>query len=80
MADDPTATLIRNERMKLGATLFNNIAVALVVTGVIVPVVATAYQMSVPHGRFWLAYIVLWLMGAVANHQIGRNFLGRLKL
>lgn len=74
-----TAKLVHNEHRKIAATLFNNIATAIVVAGIIVPAVAIAYQTTVPHGRFWLVYVVLWLVMAVTNHQIARGFLKGLK-
>lgn len=52
--DEATSKLVANEQAKLAATLFNNVAVALIVAGVIVPVVAIAYGTTVPTGRFWI--------------------------
>jgi hypothetical protein len=37
---EAAAKLVHNEQMKLGATLFNSVAVAFIVTGLVVPVVA----------------------------------------
>ena len=71
--------LVRNEQAKLAATFFNNIAVAFIVAGVIVPIVASAYGTAVPTGRFWIAYILLWLVMAYTNHLIGRTILKGIK-
>ena len=67
-----------NEQRKLAATLFNNVAVAFIVTGFVVPIVSLAYQASAPKGRYWAAYVVLWLVTAAANHQIARYHLSRM--
>lgn len=69
---------IINEQRKLAATLFNNIAAAFIVTGFIVPIVSLAYQTTAPKGRYWVAYVLLWLVTAAANHQIARYHLSRM--
>ena len=38
----------RNERRRITATALNNLSVSLIVTGVIIPVVGLAYQMTYP--------------------------------
>ena len=76
---DPHANLIRTEQLKLAATFFNNIAVAFVAAGVIVPAVAAAYQTGAPQGRFWIVYAIFWVVMAGANHLIGRTILSRIK-
>jgi len=48
-----------NEQRKLAATLFNNVAVAFIVTGFVVPIVSLAYQAAAPRGRYWAAYVLL---------------------
>jgi hypothetical protein len=73
------AKLVHNEQMKLGATLFNNIAVAFIVTGFIVPVIAFAYRTAAPRGNFWIGYALLWLVTAGANHQVARYLLSRMR-
>ena len=77
--EEQRAKLVKNERSKLGATFFNNIAVAFIVAGVIVPFVAFAYGTTGPTGRFWIAYIVLWSGMAYGNHRIARSHLEGLK-
>ena len=71
--------VIRNEKRKLAATALNNIAVATVVAGLVAPVIALGYQFSTPHGRYWLAFPVLWLLAACIIHQIARRQLERLE-
>jgi len=73
------AKLVHNEQMKLGATLFNNIAVAFIVTGFIVPTISFAYRTAVPQSRYWAGYAVFWLATAGANHQIARYLLSRMR-
>ena len=81
--DTPAQTLhtttIQNEQLKLAATLFNNVAVTFVAAGVIVPAIATAYQTGAPQGRFWIVYVILWVVMAAGNHLIARSLLSRIK-
>ena len=74
-----TNTAIHNEQLKLAATAFNNFCVAFVVTGVIAPTVALAYQVSTPHGGFWSVFVVLWLTMGFCSHLIGRYILNGMK-
>lgn len=67
--------LVRNEQLKLAATASNNLAVAFIVTGIIAPAVAAAYQITTPNGRFWSAFIVLWPMMGLLTHLIARYIL-----
>jgi len=73
------AKLVHNEQMKLAATLFNNVAVAFIVTGFIVPVIAFAYHTTAPRGNFWIGYALLWLATAGMNHQMARYLLSRMR-
>lgn len=41
---NPRRALIRNERLKLFATLINNVAAAFLIGGLITPLIATAYS------------------------------------
>ncbi len=80
MTDDTDGPkLIHNEQLKLAATLFNNVAVAFIVTGFVVPIVALAYQAAPPRGRYWVVYVLLWLATAGLNHQIARHLLSRMR-
>lgn len=69
------STIIHNEQLKLAAAAFNNICAGFVVTGVIAPAVALAYHVSTPHGRFWGAFVILWLAMGFCSHLIGRYIL-----
>jgi hypothetical protein len=81
MADEAARrVLVRHEQRKLVATLFNNVAVAFIVTGLVVPVVALAYGTTVPRGRYWVGYALLWLVMAGVNHQMARMRLARMEL
>jgi len=71
--------VIRNEKRKLAATALNNIAVATVAAGLLAPVIALGYQFSAPHGKFWIAFPVLWLVTAYGIHQLARRQLERLE-
>jgi hypothetical protein len=73
------AKLVHNEQMKLGATLFNNVAVAFVVTGLVVPVIAFTYGTSLPRSPYRMAYAMLWVAMAAVNHQIARSFRSRMR-
>ncbi len=76
-ADHPKT--IRNEQLKLAATLFNNIAVAIIVTGFVVPIISLLEYQSGLHRRpYWIAYVLLSLASAALNHQIARRLLGRM--
>jgi len=72
-------TVVRNEKRKLAATALNNIAVATVVAGLVAPVIALGYQFSAPHGRYWIAFPILWLATAYGIHQLARRQLERLE-
>jgi len=71
--------VIRNEKRKLAATALNNIAVATVAAGLLAPVIALGCQFSAPHGKFWIAFPVLWLVTAYGIHQLARRQLERLE-
>ena len=71
---------IDNERVKLTATALNNTAVAVIVTGVIVPSASFLYGLAtVPQARFWWLIALAWLVGGIALHAGARLALGRLK-
>lgn len=70
---------VHNERVKLTASALNNIAVATVVTAIIVPIVGWLYGASVAATPvFWLI-MAAWLVVGVALHVIAQGVLGRLK-
>ena len=70
---------VRNERRKITATALNNIAVSLVVTGLIVPAVSMANQLSYPQARFWWVFALFWLAIGVLLHIIARRVLGEIE-
>ncbi len=77
--DEASRKLVRNEQLKLGATLCNTIAAAFIVTGVVIPVIAVTYQTAVPQGRYWAVYVVVWLAVAAFIHQVGRMLLSGIR-
>lgn len=73
MPDDlatQTEKLVSNEQAKLTATLFNNVAVAFVVAGVVVPLVALAFGTAGPGTRSWFGLSVVWMSVAFVIHWI----------
>jgi hypothetical protein len=73
------AKLVHNEQMKLGATLFNNVAAAFIVTGFIVPTITYTSRTAVPQSRYWIGYAVFWIAMGGLNHQIARYLLSRIR-
>jgi hypothetical protein len=69
----------RNERTKITATAINNLAVALTVTGVIVPSVGLASQLAVPRSGYWYAFALLWAAAGISLDLIARIILGRIE-
>ena len=68
-----------NERRRITATALNNLSVSLIVTGVIIPVVGLAYQMTYPQTRYWAAFAVMWLAMGIGLHLIARRIVGRIE-
>jgi hypothetical protein len=71
--------VVRNEQLKLTATAINNLAVAFVVTGFIIPVAALAYQAAFPKTRYWAGFAILWIVAAVVLHYVARRVLEGVK-
>jgi uncharacterized membrane protein YhdT len=75
--------LVYNERVKLTATAINNVGIAAVVTGVIVPVAAFAYRTapgSIDYPAWYFAgFLFLWLSGGLVCHFIARTVLLRMR-
>jgi hypothetical protein len=70
---------VRNERLKLLATAFSNLAVATVVAAVIIPAVGTIYgATSAPTGH-WYLWAVAWLLIGSMLHLLAQAVLGRLR-
>lgn len=76
---DPQSTMVANEQRKLAATLFNNLATAMIITGVIAPTAAYIYQATSPHGPLWFGVAPIWLAAALVQHVIARNMLKGIK-
>jgi hypothetical protein len=73
------STTVHNEQLKLGATAASNLGVAFFATGIIVPLVALAYQNGTPHNKYWVAFAALWLTMSGALHMAGRYILEGLR-
>ena len=72
---------VHNEQTKLLATALNNIAVALVVIGVVTPVTAMSFGIATapvlqPATIFFAA---VWLCAAAILHSIGRRVLRSIR-
>lgn len=65
----------RNERRRLTATFLNTIAVAFVVTGVIVPMISLTYQLTTPQTRCWPIFSLAWFAFGIGLHLIARHIL-----
>jgi hypothetical protein len=81
-ADIPErSAAVHNEQVKLAATALNNIGVASIVTGAIVPLVA--HMAAGPSGAAAIGYswrfVVLWLVLGVGWHMLGRLLLKGLR-
>jgi hypothetical protein len=72
-------SLVHNERTKLTATALNNVAVALIVTGFVVPVVGLGQRTDLPAaaGQLWFSFV--WLVTGSVVHYVARLMLGSLK-
>ncbi len=73
-------SLAYNERTKLLATALNNVGVAIIITGVIAPTIATLYgAASAGLNQWWWLIAVVWFLTGIGLHILGQMFLGRLK-
>jgi hypothetical protein len=57
-AANAVSHLVHNGQVKLAATALNNVGVASVVTGVIVPLVARAASSATPGSRYWAGFVI----------------------
>jgi hypothetical protein len=72
---------VHNEQLKLAATALNNVGVASIVTGAIVPLITRmAYgpPTSVVNGYWWW-FVLLWIGLGVGWHMLGRLLLKGLR-
>ena len=73
-------TTIHNERTKLTAGALNTLAVATVVTGIVVPTVKFVYEPGgAPQGSLLVFISFIWLGAGGGIHLIARAVLGRLR-
>ena len=78
IAEDERLRLIWNERRKLEAMFINNLAVAVLVTGVLTPVLANLYGVNNAPPLSWLTNGWLVLISSivgVALHAAAANWL-----
>ncbi len=73
--DGAGSKLVRNEQLKLTATLCNNLTVAFLVTGAIAPIIALNYGISRPQGEIWGEFLLLWATLGGVLHHAGRAIL-----
>ena len=66
--DDPRATLVANERVKITATMLNNAAVAAFVTSIVAPGATALYGAILPKSPYWLWFGLCWVATAAALH------------
>jgi hypothetical protein len=74
-----TPNLVHNEQLKLATTAINNIGVASVVTGVVVPLVSHVAASAPPGNRYWAFFMVLWAIVGFGCHITGRLMLKGLR-
>ena len=83
MPPQPMTDAVHNERVKLTATAINNVGVAAVVTGVIVPVAAFAYRTAPSSADYplwyFIGFLVVWFMGGLTCHFLARNVFLRMR-
>jgi hypothetical protein len=73
-------SLIHNERIKLLATAFSNMAVATMATAIVAPTVGFLYGPTNPAtNRWWLVIGIVWLLLGVGLHMAAQYVLGRLR-
>ena len=82
MVDSLSMPLIHNERVRLTATWVNTVAAATIVTGVIAPIAAIVFGLSMSgtlsKTSFLLATLAWLLLGAIL-HLTARYILGSLQ-
>jgi hypothetical protein len=73
-------TLIHNERIRYLATLLNTVATAIIVVGVVTPVIAHTFGVPGPVGiKFEILESILLLFIGGILHYFVRVLLGRLR-
>ena len=74
-ASEARSRLVSNEQIKLTANLLNSLASGATIAGFLGPIASALYNLQLPASPYWLGYILLWTIVAIALH-----FAGRLKL
>ena len=73
-------SLIHNERIKLLATMVNNVGTATIVAGAVTPLVAVTYSVSGSRSAWFTFFLSLgWFSVGFGLHFLARAILGRLK-
>jgi hypothetical protein len=72
--------LVHNERLKLTAAYLNTVAGAIMVTGVVAPIVALSYDLPGPKSAKEVALVsMVWFLASGARHYLARRLLGGLR-
>ena len=72
--------MLNIEQTKLTATALNNVAVSVIVTGVVVPAVAYGYGLTgAPAVSRWWLLAIAWFAGGVGLHGGARLLLRGLR-
>lgn len=73
-------SLIHNERTKLLATIVNNVATAVILGGVVTPIIALSYGVSATQAGVKPILLSLsWLSIGSGLHWMARRILGRMR-
>ncbi|MEO8713577.1 MAG: hypothetical protein ABI369_01040 [Acetobacteraceae bacterium] len=76
----PPSKTVQNEQRKLAATALNNLAVAFIVTGIIVPLVGVGYRTAAfLQNSFWGGFGLMWLVLGLGFHRLGHWILKGMK-
>lgn len=81
MAEEPPRS-VRHERSKLSATFINNIAVAVIATGLVAPFFTALYgltNLTAEQIRFFGLAAPGWVIMGAGLHYVARTILGGLE-
>ena len=68
-----------NERRKITAAFFNNLATVFIATGTVGPGVTFTFQVGLPRSEYWPGSLVLWMCVGLGFHMMARFSLKGLK-
>jgi hypothetical protein len=68
-----------NERLKITAAFFNNLATVFMATGGVGPVVTFTFQVGLPRSAYWPWFLVLWMCVGAMFHLVARRVLKGLR-